>query len=218
MWTQQRAQDDISQVQARRRTLITTPLTGCICARILSSHGIMRRDWRSISWRYNRDKRGLIVMEVIIQWISGRKIRENLSGITWCGMEVIFEKRALSGEFWVVWWVCPDGHTGSYEAFMFTDMEWIGAQFVCLSVWLCGMNMNVHICIMDCVCACMLFAIVNDHVHNMRDYHRGLLFLVDLLHCPRSTYEATTYMYYSYIEYHNPSRYCISLSGNFNDG
>ena len=47
----------------------------------------------------NRDNREFIVTEVIVQRISRRKMHEKVSGITWCGMEVIFEKRTLSGDF-----------------------------------------------------------------------------------------------------------------------
>ena len=95
---------------------------------------------------------------------------------------------------------------------LFMDSEWNGGQFVCLFVWLCGMNWiwvwisvwwtaYVHV---------MLFATRKDHGHNVRDCHHGLLFMVGLLHCTPSTYEATTYMYSSYIECHCFSRYGIS--------
>ena len=41
----------------------------------------------------------------------------------------------------------------------------------------------------------MLFASWKDRVGDIRDYHHGLLSLVDLLYIIRSAYEATTYMW-----------------------
>ena len=40
----------------------------------------------------------------------------------------------------------------------------------------------------------MLFASGKDRMSDIRDYHHGLLSLVDLLYIIRSVYEATTYM------------------------
>ena len=118
----------------------------------------------------------------------------------------------------IVSWIYSDGDMWSYEAIMFMDIEWNGGQFVCLFVWLCGMNWiwiwisvwwtaYVHV---------MLFAIRKDHEHNIRDCHHGILSIVGLLHCTPSTYEATTYMYSFYIEYHGFSRYGSSQWCNLN--
>ena len=90
---------------------------------------------------------------------------DTLSGMIWGGMQCIFEKRTLSGEFWVVWRVWSDEDTGSYEGFMLVDIHWNRLLYcmsssVYLFIFVMVLIMNVNISMMDCVWACYVVCLL----------------------------------------------------------